>query len=748
MKAAIRTAKTATPPATHAVQMEIRLAVEHAVTRVLDESESIEDAAPRIIRAVCETLGWACGARWHLECADQGLCCAETWGVTAPGIEPFLEATRRQPPSTQNGGLARRTWIERRPMWILDVTREPSFRRAADAAKAGLRSAFAFPIKLGAQVIGVMEFFSREMSSPDAALLDCMAYVGSQIGQFMLRKQTERVLRESEERFRNLTELSSDLYWAQDAEHRFISFSGSVQTVPQRLIGKHRWDEGALNMSAADWAAHKAVMDAHQPFRDLELARVNAGGELFWISISGAPTFDEAGKFVGYHGISRNITARKREEQLRELEHAVTRCLADAEDGRHALTAIMRAICEANGWECGRYFRRHPDGRFRIAEHWHRPGEAFEQFIAYSARRSFAVGEGVVGRAAAGEPQWVADVRTDRRVLHQMMASNHGMRGAFMFPVMAQGSAAGVLSFTSREIRKPDERLLGAVRVIGSQIGQFLQRKQAEQVVRESEERFRSLTLLSSDMYWEQDEQFRFTKFSGIGSPRINHFDHLLGKKRWEQNYINMTAEDWRKHIELKEAHQPYRDLELCRLDEGERKVWISVSGEPVFDAEGRFRGYRGVGKDITARKLDEERIQYLASHDALTALPNRTMFSEMLGHAIETARRYGRGFGVLFVDLDRFKVINDTLGHEAGDALLKEMSQRLSATVRASDFVARLGGDEFVLIVQEVTEKQVEVVARNILAACTRPLAIEAQEYRVTASIGVAMYPGDAADE
>src|SRR5262249_46858041 len=265
-------------------------------------------------------------------------------------------------------------------------------------------------------------------------------------------------------------------------------------------------------------AAHKAVMDAHQPFRDLELARVRVEGELFWISISGAPVFDEAGNFAGYRGISRNITARKREEQLRELEHTVTRCLADAADGRQALTGIMRAICEAFGWECGRYFRKHPDGRFRMAEHWHRPSEALEQFIAYSTQRSFAVGEGVVGRAASGEPQWVADVGKDQRVLYQMMASNHGMRGAFMFPVMVQGAATGVLSFTSREIRQPDERLLGAVRVIGSQIGQFLQRMEAEQVMRESEERFRSLTLLSSDVYWEQDEELRFTKFSGIGS--------------------------------------------------------------------------------------------------------------------------------------------------------------------------------------------------------------------------------------
>jgi diguanylate cyclase (GGDEF)-like protein/PAS domain S-box-containing protein len=276
-------------------------------------------------------------------------------------------------------------------------------------------------------------------------------------------------------------------------------------------------------------------------------------------------------------------------------------------------------------------------------------------------------------------------------------------------------------------------------------------RKQAEEALRESEERFRSLTQLSSDMYWEQDDQFRFTSVTGIGSERVNKLtvQTIIGKKRWEQNYINMTADDWAAHIAALDARRRFHDLELCRLDESGKKVWISISGEPVFDGAGTFRGYRGVGKDITGRKLDEERIQYLANHDALTALPNRARFSDTLSLALQNARRYNRGFAVLFIDLDRFKVINDTLGHDAGDKLLQEMGTRLKQTVRASDVVARLGGDEFVVLVQEVREaKQVEPVARKILSALIKPMVMQGQECRVTASIGICMYPSEAQDE
>lgn len=177
--------------------------------------------------------------------------------------------------------------------------------------------------------------------------------------------------------------------------------------------------------------------------------------------------------------------------------------------------------------------------------------------------------------------------------------------------------------------------------------------------------------------------------------------------------------------------------------------IWVKLTiavrrspdGKPLYDIS--------VVEDISARKEAEERVQYLATHDEMTDLPNRVMFSQFLNQAIETAQRYKRKFAVLFIDLDRFKHINDSLGHEAGDILLIEMSKRLKQSLRSSDVVARLGGDEFVVLVQEIGEpSQAAVVARNILSTAIKPLEIMGQECRVTASVGICMYPDGAEDE
>jgi diguanylate cyclase (GGDEF)-like protein len=143
-----------------------------------------------------------------------------------------------------------------------------------------------------------------------------------------------------------------------------------------------------------------------------------------------------------------------------------------------------------------------------------------------------------------------------------------------------------------------------------------------------------------------------------------------------------------------------------------------------------------------------DERIEYLASHDSLTGLPNREMFNQLLHFTIEAARRFHRRFAVLFIDLDRFKVINDSLGHGAGDALLVETANRLRRSLRSSDVVARLGGDEFVVILENTTESQtIETVAQTLLSVLSQPMQLSGHECHTTASIGIAMFPADGTD-
>ncbi|HEY8024156.1 MAG TPA: EAL domain-containing protein [Burkholderiaceae bacterium] len=260
------------------------------------------------------------------------------------------------------------------------------------------------------------------------------------------------------------------------------------------------------------------------------------------------------------------------------------------------------------------------------------------------------------------------------------------------------------------------------------------------------DQRLADLLRLSADWCWEQDTQFRITYVDQFHESKASPGpDFLLGQCLWDWPAINMEEHDWAQHRMQLESRAPFVDLELHLFNAMEDQRWISLSGQPVFDASGDFAGYRGIARDITARKENEDRVRYLASHDALTSLPNRLLFHEFLNRTIQSARRYDRRFAVAFIDLDRFKMINDTLGHEAGDTLLKVISSRLQKCLRTSDVVARLGGDEFVVLLQEVDEQeQASIVAGKILAAVISPVTLMGQECRVTASIGICMFSGD----
>ena len=173
-----------------------------------------------------------------------------------------------------------------------------------------------------------------------------------------------------------------------------------------------------------------------------------------------------------------------------------------------------------------------------------------------------------------------------------------------------------------------------------------------------------------------------------------------------------------------------------------------SLTVSAITGDSGEVERYVAVTGDITQHKEDEERIYYQANYDALTGLPNRFLFLDRLGQALANAHRTGTILGLLFINLDRFKLVNDTLGHAFGDLLLKEASARLDACARASDTVARLGGDEFTIIMPNLKDaRHTSRLAQRALDSLARPFDLDGHEAYVSASIGITVYPDDATD-
>ncbi|GAB4214591.1 MAG: hypothetical protein Fur007_11080 [Rhodoferax sp.] len=283
--------------------------------------------------------------------------------------------------------------------------------------------------------------------------------------------------------------------------------------------------------------------------------------------------------------------------------------------------------------------------------------------------------------------------------------------------------------------------------VINGFLSDVTERHRTDEQLRQSEARFRALTELSSDWYWEQDAQFRFTRIEG-NPDAVSAFPvgDWRGRTRWDSGAESVSDAQWAQHRAVLEAHQPFYDFQMQRRRVDGSLMWASISGAPVFDDQGNFVGYRGVGRDITERKQAEAHIEHLAFFDPLTGLPNRRLLLDRLQATLAASKRHPQMSAVLFIDLDNFKDLNDACGHEVGDLLLCQVAQRLQACVREADTVARLGGDEFVVLLQDLgteadmVSMQVERVGQKILSQLGQSYTVAGHEQHSTPSIGATL--------
>jgi diguanylate cyclase (GGDEF)-like protein/PAS domain S-box-containing protein len=553
--------------------------------------------------------------------------------------------------------------------------------------------------------------------------------------------RADEAAQRSETQFRGLTELSADWYWEQDQHYRFTfisnGFNEKTGRDPATYLGRTRWDEPALNLDGAQWDRHRAQLERRESFRDFEIQRIAPDGRAVWVSVSAEPIVAEGGAFTGYRGVGRDITAQKRTEELLRLEHAVARCLGHASTVSQGLQAALRAMCEMEGWDYGRYFRLDPaSGQLKFQDGWFAREPAIEQFLERSRVRW-----------QTGKAVWTSDL--PRAAGMPGRPNGGGSFATFAFAAEAQGKTIGMLAFSGHNVREPDDKLLDASRAIGSLFGQFLQRKEAEESLRESEARFRALTHLSSDFFWETDAEHRISSIvHGPSYAAAQIGRGVIGKTPWDLPSLRPDQAGWTAHKAVLHGHLPFRDFEFARAMPNGGTRYFSVSGQPWFGADGNFLGYRGVGRDVTEIALARDRIASLAYSDPLTGLANRISLGPALDQAIERSRRHSTKLGGVFIDLDGFKQINDAHGHAAGDAFLVEVARRLCRSLRASDLVARLGGDEFFVVLEQVQDAAAaERVVAKMVAELLRPYDILGVRARISASLGVSIFPDDADD-
>ncbi|MCG3169352.1 MAG: hypothetical protein CALGDGBN_00870 [Pseudomonadales bacterium] len=269
-------------------------------------------------------------------------------------------------------------------------------------------------------------------------------------------------------------------------------------------------------------------------------------------------------------------------------------------------------------------------------------------------------------------------------------------------------------------------------------------RHEAEQQMRASEEKFRTLVESANDIIYTLDPTGRVEYVSPNWSEILGHpVEEIVGRNYHELLHPDdlAPAREFLQRILSSGRKQGSVEYRVRRLDGA--WIWHTANGAPIAGADGRPVGMLGIARDISERKESESRILHMAHYDALTDLPNRSLFLDRLQQALQLAARYQRSLALMFIDLDHFKPVNDTHGHAVGDRVLQEAARRMSDVLRGSDAVGRIGGDEFVVLLTETESACTALeVAAKIRDAIDAPMQIGDLELRISCSIGVAVYP------
>jgi diguanylate cyclase (GGDEF)-like protein/PAS domain S-box-containing protein len=513
----------------------------------------------------------------------------------------------------------------------------------------------------------------------------------------------------------DLADLTHDGFWRTDEKHRLVELSAAAAAMTGRPSGQLLGH--TIVELAGFWSgdAPQKEVDGHvrrrEPFPWFRFRLERGDGKTTWLAACGKPIVNADGSFGGYYGAVRDIT---------EAENTIQSLRRDEERFR----ALARLVTE---W----YWETDAQLRYSLVR-----GSAEFNAATIDAMIGRTFGQSAVGEVDEVHREAALAAMERREPLQRLpLRVRYRDRPDRVYEISAEPMFRGEAFIGYRGLSVDVTERTALFEQLAS-----------------SEARFRALTELSSDWYWEMDAEMRFTRVER-GAQAQAHPAHLpptqvLGRHRWDLPGEPLPPATWEQHRATLRERRSYRDFVVRRYATDGSVRYIASSGDPVFDAAGDFCGYRGVSKDITDQVRTRESIERLATVDPLTELANRHAFDERARAQLAQAGARGQRCALLFIDLDNFRLLNNGYGHRAGDEVLRVVAERLRQEIPPPRLLGRRGGDELVALVGDLqtTEAAVEL-ARRLIKAISAPMRVLGLDLVATPSIGISYFPQDGAD-
>jgi PAS domain S-box-containing protein len=707
-------------------EAEVRAHVRHAVTAALATASSAQEAAPRLLAAFAENLGWDLGQGWVVDRERPMLRLLHSWrrsglGTATAAASGLMEVSPGE-------GILGRVWAKGEPEWIEDVSSIPDFVRGGAAGADGLRTMLVFPIELGDEIVSVAEFFSRDGKQVDAPTLELLRDLRSQISEFLERRRAEARLARTERRYRTLSEnLPVVTYMASlDGHQPSVYVSPQVEQLTgytaEEWIGDPEISPRVIHPDdrervLAAWRSAGASGNR----LSLEYRIVTKEGRARWIHNESIPVGEgEAGYAVGF---ALDITGRKEGEARQAAQAAVAQALAESSSLDEAAPRILEALCLALDLQFGAIWRVDASaGVLRAVDLFASPDLVGSGFYQDLRARGFACGEGPAGRAwESRQVEWCRLADRDRDLPYGPAAEDGRLGSVLCLPVNAANSPQAVVELGFRA-DEADPSLTNMLTALASQIGVFVERLETEERLREREASLAEAQRIAHIGSWTWD----------VVTDRVDWSAELMRIFGLEDGEFEGTYDAYLRRVhpedkervdgiirEAFETHEPFAyDCRIVRPN-GEART-IHAEGEVAVGGDGTPTRMAGVAHDITEQVEAErellraneryrslvERIPLVTYVDLLdeysTNIYSSPQIKEMLGYTAEEWMSDSDLFREILHPEDRDRVLA-AFAYEEGD------KDELEYRVFARDGRLVWLRDEFVVVKGEDGELRVE---------------------------------------